>query len=91
MRARFVLIAAALAGCSADTDYVIVTVDHRPAVHDATSLQITLANGGTMRTDDLPLDGAEFPVTFSISAPERMGALDITVEARDADSVPAAE
>lgn len=87
MRARFVLIAAALAGCSADTDYVIVTVDHRPAVHDATSLQITLANEGTMRTDDLPLDGAEFPVTFSISAPERMGALDITVEARDADGL----
>lgn len=86
MSARVLLVAgaAALAGCSPDTDYLIVTVDNRPAVHDATALQITLANAGTMRTDTLPLDGAAFPVTFSISAPDRMGALDISIDALDA-------
>jgi len=69
------------------TDYLLVTVNARPAVHDAAALSVTLANAGTMRTDTLMLAGKSFPVTFSVSAPGRTGDLAITVDATDAGGV----
>ena len=73
-----------LGACGGDsTAYIVVTVEGRAAVHDATTLKITLSNGGTMRTDELVLGTKTFPVTFSISAPGRTGDLGIDVEALD--------
>ena len=69
------------------TSYVVVTVDARPAVHDAASITVALANAGTTRMDTLKLDGKPFPVTFSISAPGRTGDLAITVDASDQSGV----
>lgn len=86
-RPLLVMVTAALAGCGGSEEFLIVTVEGRPAVHDATSLQITLANAGSMRTDELALDGAAFPVTFSISAPDRTGPLEISVDALTADGL----
>ncbi|CAN5805402.1 hypothetical protein BH11MYX3_BH11MYX3_04040 [soil metagenome] len=71
------------AACSDNEAYIIVTVNGRPAVHDATNLKVTLSNSGTMRTDELPLTAKMFPVTFSISAPGRSGELGIQVDAVD--------
>jgi hypothetical protein len=65
------------------TDYLLVTVNARPAVHDAAAISVTLANAGTMRTDTLMLAGKSFPVTFSVSAPGRTGDLAISVDATD--------
>ena len=62
--------------------YTVVTVAARPAVHDATRLRVTLSNSGAERTQELELAQA-FPVTFSVSAPERDGDLGIEVEALD--------
>lgn len=73
-----------LTACPADEPYIIVTVANRPAVHDATALRVTLSNEGASRTDDLTLGSAGFPVTFSVSAPGRTGALTIQVDALDA-------
>lgn len=73
-----------LTACPADEPYIIVTVANRPAVHDATALRVTLSNEGASRTDDLTLGSAGFPVTFSVSAPGRSGALTIQVDAIDA-------
>jgi hypothetical protein len=84
MRALLALLL--VAGC-ADDKYLIVTVDARPAVHDAAQLVVTLSNAGTSRMDTLPLGGSHFPVTFSVSAPGRTGDLDIKVEAQTADGV----
>ena len=81
------LVLGSLAACS-DDSYVIVTVSARPAVESATSLQITLANAGSMRTDTRTLGSHAFPVTFSMSAPGRSGEVDITVEADDANMLP---
>ena len=72
----------ALGACTQDS-YIVVTVTNRPAVHDATTLKITLSNTGTSRTDELALGAAAFPVTFSISAPGRAGDLGIAIDAFD--------
>lgn len=74
-------------GTTSHAGYVLVTVDARPAVHDAASITVTLANAGTMRTDTLMLGGTPFPVTFSISSPGRTGDLAITVDAIDASGL----
>jgi len=81
---RALLLALLVTGCTNDK-YLVVTVDARPAVQGASSLLVTLSNGGTSRMDTLPLEGHAFPVTFSVSAPGRMGDLDIKVEAQSAD------
>src|ERR1043165_5244076 len=73
---------ASLAGCT-DNTYMIVTVDKRAAVHEASKLKITLSNSGSMRTDDLDLKGKDFPVTFSLTAPGRGGELGISIDAFD--------
>jgi hypothetical protein len=75
-----------LAGCT-DDKYLVVTVDARPAVHDAAQLVVTLSNGGTSRMDTLPLGAHQFPVTFSVTAPGRTGDLGISVEAQTADGI----
>lgn len=75
-----------LAGC-ADDKYLVVTVDARPAVHDASQLVVTLSNAGTSRMDTLPLGGHHFPVTFSVTAPGRTGDLAIAIEAQTADGI----
>jgi hypothetical protein len=74
-----------LAACS--DDYLVVTVDARPAVRDAQALSVSLSNAGTMRVDNLALAGQAFPVTFSISAPGRTGDLAIEIAAADASGL----
>lgn len=74
----------AMAACASDDAYTVVTVSTRPAVHDAAKLSVRLSNAGTMRTDELALDGKAFPVTFALTAPGRDGDLAIEIEARDA-------
>lgn len=86
-RAPVVVAALSAAACGNQADFVVVEVDARPAVQGASSIQVTLANGGTTRTDNLRLDGRAFPVTFSISAPGRAGELGIAIDARDAGDV----
>jgi hypothetical protein len=84
---HFTGLACAVAACSEPATvqpYTVVTVAARPAVHDATALRVTLSNGGAQRTEELPLTQA-FPVTFSVSAPDRDGDLEIEVEALDAN------
>ena len=81
--------AAGLAGlaagaCASSDGYAVITVDARPAVHDARSLTVSLTNAGTTRMDSLPLREQPFPVTFSISAPGRTGDLSIAIDAIDA-------
>lgn len=76
-------VVATLGACARSDHYVIVTVDARPAVHDARSLTIALSNNGTTRMDTLALHDQAFPVTFSISTPGRAGDLAITIDATD--------
>jgi hypothetical protein len=85
MIGRLLTIATLAVGCT-DDSFLVVTVNSRPAVHDAAKLKITLSNAGSMRTDDLDLSGHSFPVTFSLSAPGRGGELGISVDALDANS-----
>jgi hypothetical protein len=87
MRGRRVLVGSmlvtlgALGSCASSDDYVVVTVDARPAVRDAAAIAVTLSNAGSKRTDTLDLRAPTFPVTFSISAPGRTGELAIAIEA----------
>jgi hypothetical protein len=78
-------------GCGDDgsggNEYTIVSVSNRPAVHDVAMLRVTLANSGTMRTDDIPLGTATFPATFSLTAPGRSGDLVISIDALDAQGL----
>ena len=74
----------ALLGCASQDDYTVVTVSNRPAVHDVAKLSVTLTNAGSMRTDELALDGKAFPVTFALTAPDRDGDLTIAIDALDA-------
>lgn len=75
-------------GCGGGDDlYTIVTVTTRAAVHDVDTLRVTLANSGTMRTDDIEIGDATFPATFSLTAPGREGELGITVDALDANGL----
>jgi hypothetical protein len=82
---RALLLASLLvSACGGDDTYLIVTVDRRPAVHDAAKLKVTLSNSGTMLTKELDIDDGMFPLTFSLSAPGRSGNLDISIDALDA-------
>ncbi|HUJ60312.1 MAG TPA: hypothetical protein VLX92_17515 [Kofleriaceae bacterium] len=80
---RAALVLALVAGCT-DEHYLVVTVDARPAVHDATSLAVTLSNGEASRMQSVTLGSHTFPLTFSVSTPNRTGELDLTIEADDA-------
>jgi hypothetical protein len=81
------LLPLALAGCTSDERFIVVTVNARAAVHDVDLLRVTLSNAGSMRTEDLPLGSASFPATFSISPEERTGELGISIEAFDRDGL----
>lgn len=81
------LLPLALAGCSSDERYIVVTVNARAAVHDVDLLRVTLSNAGSMRTEDIPLGSASFPATFSISPEERTGELGLAIEAFDRDGM----
>ena len=89
-RAGFLALLTCL-GCGDDGSggaaYTVVSVSNRPAVHDVVTLRVTLANSGTMRTDDIPLGAATFPATFSLTAPGRSGDLGISVDALDAQGL----
>ncbi|HEX7843693.1 MAG TPA: hypothetical protein VF469_39740 [Kofleriaceae bacterium] len=77
------LAALAPGACTSSDHYLTVTVDARPAVHDARAIAVSLSNSGTTRMDSLALRAPTFPVTFSISAPGRTGDLAIAVDATD--------
>lgn len=81
---RALLLIGVLAACGGDESYTIVTVNKRAAVHGPVKLEVTLSNAGSMRTDSLDIGSNEFPVTFSISAPGRIGDLGISIDALDA-------
>jgi hypothetical protein len=87
MRAARSVVCAALLGACGGDDYLVVTVDARPAVHGAGALEVSLSNAGTMRTDSLALGELAFPVTFSIAAPGRTGELALDIAATDADGL----
>ena len=80
-----VVLAAACGG--EEGDYLIVTVNVRPAVHDATTIKVKLTNEGSERIEDLSLGSKSFPATFSVSAPGRTGDLLIDVDALDKDGL----
>ncbi len=77
------LVTLAIGACGSDEKFIIVTIDARPAVHDVNKLSVTLSNEGTSRTDELTVGTQDFPATFSISAPGRVGTLGIQIEAFD--------
>jgi hypothetical protein len=77
-----------LAACGGDDGpFIVVTIETRPAVHDIRALSVTLANEGTSREDTFEVGTEDFPATFSISAPGRVGQLGISVAARDQDGI----
>ncbi len=83
-----VLSLGSLVGCGGDGgDYMIVTIDKRPAVNDAKTIRVKLSNAGSERSDDLDLGSKSFPATFSISFPGRAGDLGIEVSALDANGL----
>src|SRR5688572_33274203 len=77
-----------LAACGGEPgDYIVVTVDKRPAVNNAASLEVKLTNEGSDRTQKFDLGSNDFPVTFSVSTPGRTGELGIEVSAFDASGL----
>lgn len=79
---------ALVAACGgAEGDFLIVTVDTRPAVHDISELIVTLSNDGTSLEDRYSVTTQTFPATFSVSAPGRIGVLGISVDAKDRDGL----
>ncbi len=80
MRALVVL-GLLLSACS--DNFIVVTVDTRPAVHGASQLAITLASGGSTRTDTRTLGTHVFPVTFAVDSAGHAGDLTISIDALD--------
>jgi hypothetical protein len=80
---RALVVTLLMMGCGGDDTYLVVTVDRRAAVHDITTLEVTLSNAGSIRTDTLEVAAAEWPLTFSISAPGRMGDIGISIDGLD--------
>jgi hypothetical protein len=65
--------------------YVVVTVDARPGIVGATSLEIKLGDSGATDTSSLALGDHSFPATFSIDTSGRSGELDIALSAVGSD------
>ena len=83
--ALFTTLCALAVGCGGESgDFIVVTVDRRPAVNGATSLDVKLTNEGSDRTQKFDLGNKQFPVTFSVATPGRVGDLGIEVSAFDA-------
>ncbi|MBA3817861.1 MAG: hypothetical protein H0X17_03145 [Deltaproteobacteria bacterium] len=90
MSRRAGLVACVLAGtaCSdSPHDYVVVTIEARPAVLDASRMKVTLSNDSSTVSEDYTLGAKTFPVTLSVSATGRTGDLGIAVEAFDEDGM----
>jgi len=76
-----------LAACGTDPAYIIVTIEARPAVVDVANMKVTLSNDGSAVSESFPLGDKTFPVTLSVSAEGRTGALALEVEATNADGL----
>ncbi len=76
---------AGLAACGGGDTFVVVTVSARPTVHDVATLEVTQASSGTTRTDTLDLGSHALPATFSITATDRVGELDLSISAKATD------
>lgn len=77
------LLPVALAACGSDAYYIVVTVEARPAVHDAATLEVTASNAGTDVTKEFSVTGVTFPTSFSIEPGSRSGDLQLAIEAID--------
>jgi hypothetical protein len=75
------------AACGNDGPFTIVTIELRPAVREIDELVVTLSNDGSSLVERFTLNGQSFPVTFSVSAPGRTGALGISIAAFDRDGL----
>lgn len=78
---------ALLAGaCTEEKEAMIVTVEVRPSVIGAEELTVQLRNGTSIVGNTFELRDQAFPLTFSISSPERTGELEIEVSATRASN-----
>jgi len=73
----------ACVACGSD-QFIVITIDTRPAVHGVAELDVELTNNGTSRGDTFEVTSESFPATFSVSAPGRTGDLQIEITAHDA-------
>ncbi len=76
------LAALALVACDGTT-VTVVTVSARPAVRDAATLAVEMGNDNATLTETFDLRGQAFPTTFSITTPDRAGALTLVATATD--------
>lgn len=86
LRTALALPAALAVACGGD-GITVVTLAARPAVRAVETVEVTLANDNATLTETFPVDGLDFPLTFSIDTGGRDGALDITANALDGDDV----
>lgn len=73
--------------CGGGGDFVVVTIETRPAVHDVTELVVALTNDGTTLEDRFPVTTETFPATFAVDVTGRTGQLDIDITAFDRDAL----
>ena len=71
--------------CGSGETFVVVTVLARPTVHEVAKLELTQSSSGTTRTDTLELGAHALPATFSISATNRAGELDLSITGKASD------
>lgn len=82
------LVAASLAavGCGDEPEtFVFVTVEARPAVRAMTSLEVMITNDNTTLMESFDVEDEEFPVTFTVTATNRVGDIAFAVEGVDED------
>ena len=81
-------VALALAGAGACSDpadpAIVVEIQGRPSVHDVARLEVTVSNEGASQMSSFDTDGRDLPLTFSITAEGRTGAIDVAVRGLDA-------
>ncbi|MDQ3364820.1 MAG: hypothetical protein M3680_05270 [Myxococcota bacterium] len=90
MSRRAGLLACLVAGAACSDpphDYVVITIEARPAVLDPSRMKVTLSNDSSTVAEDYALGSKAFPVTLSVSATGRTGELGIAVEAFDKDGL----
>lgn len=86
MRMRALLGLVLAAGCAGE-DYLVVTVEARPAVHSPATLAVKIANGSSEVTQTFEVNAELFPASFSVGPGARATDLTISVEARDASGL----
>lgn len=75
-----VALTVAVAACtSEDATVVFVTVDVRPSVTEADTMNVVITNDGMEKTERFDIDGESFPLTFTVSAKGRVGDLSIDI------------